>query len=228
MLVSDLFSGLNPNSPEYVVLPPLPPPDCVFDFLSLLPPSHSRGPGSPSSQHRASARHWLAVQSDVAQCLHPLHPASKIARQQQEGMSLVNHRPVWIFWIIQQLSRALHLYEHSPESIEPLTVIREDFVPLLQFLLNLYPSEGASALSRVFLALGLTRILTCFVFRRSHIGLFDTLTSLTARLNEANHRAGCPEVVFHFPAVLSSEEVLRLMALRPLGNGAAKVTALEG
>ena len=71
-----------------------------------------------------------------------MHPASKLALQGKEGASLVNHRPVWIFWIIQQLSRALQLYELNPDFVEALAVIRDDFVPLLQFLLNLYPSEG--------------------------------------------------------------------------------------
>lgn len=64
-------------------------------------------PSDGGMSHIDSARHWLYAQSNVAQCLHPMHPASKVKLQGKEGAQLVNHRPVWIFWMIQQMSRSV-------------------------------------------------------------------------------------------------------------------------
>ncbi|KAL7409341.1 hypothetical protein BDY24DRAFT_403485 [Mrakia frigida] len=141
--------------------------------------------------HVASARHWLYTQSGVAKYLNPVNQS----QVSSDARALINHRPVWIFWFMQQLTRALHLYELNPEFTEALTVVREDLAPMLQFLLNLYPSEG----------------------------LFDSLTVIISRLNEANRQASFPEVVLHFPAVLNREEVRSLMARQPLGDSETSV-----
>lgn len=144
--------------------------------------------------------------------------------------------------------RAIQLYELNPEFTEALTVIRDDLAPMLQTLLNLYPSAGESSrlsplFSRspptpplfslslitprppIFLSLSFSLFFPLFFSPALSLphppppsGLFDTLTTITARLNQANHRAGFSEVVLHFPAVLNSEEVQEIMARRPLGG----------
>lgn len=124
----------------------------ITDAFQKFIPIASSGAQSTSTFHVASARQWLYTQAKVAQTLSPV--SSEFGKPlRKSAVSLIDHRPVWIYWLMQQLSRAIQLYEVEPSFTEALDIAREDFYPLLGYLCRLYPSEGESSLSSCQLSL---------------------------------------------------------------------------
>lgn len=87
--------------------------------------------------HSATAREWLTNQSAVAKSLQPSTDSFG-----KYSTALVNHRPILLWWLLQQLARILDLFDSDPTFTTTLDVARLDFCPIIEVFAQLYPSVG--------------------------------------------------------------------------------------
>ncbi|CED83712.1 hypothetical protein [Phaffia rhodozyma] len=97
-----------------------------------------------------AARRWLRVQASVAKMVCPGRAFSTDLTQR--SVTMVEHRPFWIWWLIQQLARMISMYERDPSLVDILDIARGSFTPILDYLVNLYPSKvlAQTLSSRIF------------------------------------------------------------------------------
>jgi hypothetical protein len=93
--------------------------------------------GTADMIHSATAREWLTKQSEVAKSLMPATDSFG-----KYSTALINHRPILLWWLLQQLARILELFDSDPTFTATLDVARLDFCPIIEIFAQLYPSVG--------------------------------------------------------------------------------------